>query len=341
MCPNLGVIRCNVNMPNELFAYMKDATRGIQSEYERISARSKEDPGTAGDNGEENWAELLRKWLPKHYHVVTKGRVMNAKGECSPQVDVLVLSPYYPPALIDKKEYLDAGVLAAFECKLTLEAHHIQKAVENARDIARLLPVERERTPFNELYSTVTYGLLAHSHIWTKPNSAPQDNIARGLLADTEKTAGHPRELIDIVCVADVATWQTVKMLFAGSVMLQQLAARYQTNAALWAKINAERGVIETHFICSSSENQLIKERSSLFTPLGAFITAILNRLAWTDNGIRSLAQYFTVAELGGSGTGGGAIWSYSLLSQQLRTEISEGARLTTGMRWSKWSMIL
>lgn len=166
-------------MPNELFAYMKDATRTIQSEYERISARSKEDPGTAGDNGEENWAELLRKWLPKHYHVVTKGRIMNAKGECSPQVDVLVLSPYYPPALIEKKEYLGAGVLAAFECKLTLEAHHIQKAIETARDIARLLPVERERTPFHELYSTITYGLLAHSHSWTKPNSAPQDNIAR------------------------------------------------------------------------------------------------------------------------------------------------------------------
>src|SRR5208282_4217268 len=149
-----------------------------------------------------------------------------------PQVDVLVLSPYYPPALIEKKEYLGAGVLAAFECKLTLEAHHIQKAIETARDIARLLPVERERTPFHELYSTITYGLLAHSHSWTKPNSAPQDNIARGLLADTEKIAEHPRELIDIVCVANVATWQTVKMVFAGSVMLQQLVARYQTDAA-------------------------------------------------------------------------------------------------------------
>src|SRR5687767_13367978 len=111
---------------NDLFNYMRDATHEMQSGYERIQKRSREDPGTAGDNGEENWRDLLRKWLPATYHVRTKGRIMNIHGDCSPQVDVIVLSPSYPPSLLDRKEYLEGGVVAAFECKVTLRPRDIQ-----------------------------------------------------------------------------------------------------------------------------------------------------------------------------------------------------------------------
>jgi hypothetical protein len=151
---------------NDLFDYMRSATHQMQGEYERIQKRAVEDPGTAGDNGEENWAELLRRWLPKSYHIVTKGRIMNTEGECGPQVDVLVLSPAYPEALLGRKEYLEGGVLAAFECKLTLKAEHIFTAVKNAAQIRRLSQPLRQGSPRKELYSRVYYGLLAHSHIW-------------------------------------------------------------------------------------------------------------------------------------------------------------------------------
>ena len=76
----------------------------MAAEYARITARSREDPGTAGDEGEENWAELLRDWLPSTYHVKTKGRILSEVGLSSPQVDVLVLSPAYPPALLNRKQ---------------------------------------------------------------------------------------------------------------------------------------------------------------------------------------------------------------------------------------------
>lgn len=109
---------------HDLFDFMRAATREMQEDYERIQKRAVEDPGTAGDQGEEDWKRLLTNWLPPMYQVVTKGRILSAEGIASPQVDVLVLHPAYPRKLLDKKLYLAGGVAAAFECKLTLRNRH-------------------------------------------------------------------------------------------------------------------------------------------------------------------------------------------------------------------------
>jgi hypothetical protein len=86
---------------HELHDFMSQLTEDIRSEYERIQKRVFEDPGTAGDEGEENWAELLRKWLPSGYRVVTKGRILGYQGIASPQVDIIVLHPSYPEYLVN------------------------------------------------------------------------------------------------------------------------------------------------------------------------------------------------------------------------------------------------
>ena len=111
--------------PNELHAFMGQLQADIAADYERIRNRVSEDPGTAGDDGEETWAGLLREWLPPTYTVVTKGRVIAPDGKASPQVDVLVLKGVYPKKLLNRKMYLSAGVAAAFECKLTLRSEKI------------------------------------------------------------------------------------------------------------------------------------------------------------------------------------------------------------------------
>ena len=108
-------------MTHDLVNFMQALTREMDAEYQRIQKRASEDPGTAGDQGEENWAEVLRLWLPPTYQVVTKGRIISQQDTPpSPQVDVLVLKPTYPKGLLNKKLYLAAGVEAAFECKITL-----------------------------------------------------------------------------------------------------------------------------------------------------------------------------------------------------------------------------
>lgn len=75
----------------------------LAAEYRRIRARAREDPGTAGDEGEEKWRELLADWLPSDLTVTTKGRIIGPNGERSRQIDVVVLRPGYPKALIHRK----------------------------------------------------------------------------------------------------------------------------------------------------------------------------------------------------------------------------------------------
>ena len=57
---------------HDFFKLMNSVKESLQSAYVRIRARSKDDPGTAGDQVEEDWAEILRDWLPANYRIVTK-----------------------------------------------------------------------------------------------------------------------------------------------------------------------------------------------------------------------------------------------------------------------------
>ena len=50
---------------HDLYDFMQQISNEMAAEYDRIQKRATEDPGTAGDQGEENWAELLRGWLPR------------------------------------------------------------------------------------------------------------------------------------------------------------------------------------------------------------------------------------------------------------------------------------
>ena len=49
---------------HDLYNFMEQISDEMSAEYHRIQRRAAEDPGTAGDQGEENWAELLRGWIP-------------------------------------------------------------------------------------------------------------------------------------------------------------------------------------------------------------------------------------------------------------------------------------
>ena len=56
---------------HDLFNYMQQTTEEVARQYEQIQRRSREDSGTAGDQGEENLATLFRDWVP---HPLTQER---------------------------------------------------------------------------------------------------------------------------------------------------------------------------------------------------------------------------------------------------------------------------
>ncbi len=312
---------------NELFDYMIAATNEMADEYERIRRRALEDPGTAGDQGEENWATLLRDWLPSYFQVVTKGRILNHEGVTSPQVDIVVLSPSYPKRLLDKKLYLAGGVEAAFECKITLESDHIDKAVRNAAVIRKLLPA-REGTPYRELHSPIVYGLLAHSHTWKAPRSTPYENVTNKLLECDSSLIEHPREMLDLVCVADLATWAGKRMAY------YPLTDPNDPTTTLG-------GVPSTIYFRPhrEAEREEYGVPQEEYTPIGSMLTNLMGRLAWEHPDMRELDRYFRRVNLGGVGLGQPRLWSHNVFSAEVKAKVQVG-QVTNGVFWSEWSMM-
>jgi len=311
---------------HDLFEFMRQVSIEMSAEYDRIQMRAAEDPGTAGDQGEENWAELLRGWLPHTYEVVTKGRIISQEGVTSPQVDVVVLKSAYPKKLLSKKLYLAAGVAAAFECKTTLKASHIPEAVQNCVTIKSLYP-NRTGTPYKELHSPVVYGLLAHSHSWKGESSTPEENIEKTLHEADELLVTHPRLQLDLLCVADLAAWTSSIFTFIGP--------RQVRDWSKLAPIYGPNGSARSGYIGHARTDERQVEQ---FTPIGTLISFISQRLAWEDPWLRDIADYYRMTNIAGSGKGLMRMWPSSIYSEGVRPRVEAGG-LSQGVQWDEWNL--
>src|SRR6266404_6474763 len=296
---------------NDLFDFMLSATNDMAEEYDRIQKRAIEDPGTAGDQGEENWASLFRSWLPSYFSVVTKGRILSHEGLASPQIDVLVLSPSYPRHLLDKKVYLAGGVVAGFECKISLKRKHIEEVLQNSV-VIRSHFQNRTGTPYKELHSPMIYGLLAHSHSWKAESSTPLDNVNRHLWEYDIAHIKHPREMLDLICVADLATWVSSKTSFIGPT----------TCGSNWEKAKelvGPTGSVVTGYLAHAHSTH---RQITGFTPIGTMLALLFSRLAFEHAAMRDMALYFRLANLAGSGEGKTRNWPLEIFSGQTRKRV-------------------
>jgi hypothetical protein len=312
---------------HDLHVFMAQVSHEMSSEYDRIYRRASQDPGTAGDEGEQNWAMLLREWLPSTYHVETKGRLIGHDGTLSPQVDVLVLKPSYPRKLLEKKVWLAGGVAAAFECKTTITAAHIDAAVERSTRF-KALYTERTGTPYRELRSPLFYGLLGHSHSWKGKGSEPLKNVENRLVEKWLQVP-HPRLELDMICIADLATWNAL--------YVAAYDAAWSVNKPGLESVFGSRIGPTTSIACGalSSDNQAPE-----FRPVGAFIALLTQKLAWEDPALRDIADYFRLTNLWGNA--GGTIvrpWPLSIYSDTTRAAILAG-RVTNDGAWSEWSLM-
>lgn len=299
---------------HDLYDFFKKANNNIAEEYLRISRRVKEDPGTAGDQGEENWKELLESWLPSYFQIVTKGRIISDSGETGPQVDVIVLSPDYPKSLLGCKEYLAGGVVAAFECKITLRRQHISEMMEHSKKIKRLA-INETGTPRKDLQSKIYYGILAHSHDWKKENSMPKENIDKAIYEFDERYITHPIEMPDIICVADVGVWKTQKMI----------VPNYSNGR------NFNGNFVMSTYVASDGYEDF-------YTPAGAYIFDFLENIAWQYPSVRNIVSYMRKLNLSGAGKGKMRLWSFDILTEDTRENLN---LLQNGGFWNEWGMVI
>ncbi|CEI82958.1 DUF6602 domain-containing protein [Oceanobacillus oncorhynchi] len=311
---------------NDLQLFIDSTMREINEEYQRIQKRAVEDPGTAGDQGEENWATLLKDWLPANFQVVTKGRIITPDGTASPQIDVLVLKPEYPRKLLDKKLYLSSGVLAAFECKITLKAEHIEKSVKTAKIIRESLESRKGTTPYKELNSPIIYGVLAHSHVWKSEGSMPLENIERKLSESDYKYTTHPSEMIDVICIADLACWRTASIVYMGE--------KKEDWSPTFEKIYSYKETTITSYIKFSSENN----QGKYFSPIGTLIATLYWKLGWENKSLRELSGYFNQVIVG-NGSGIQRHWDFNeVFSDEMKKQIFKNG-LKNGNKWDEWGL--
>ena len=311
-------------MEHDIHDFVLRAQKELQEEYNRIQKRATEDPGTAGDQGEENWAALFRQWLPRYFHIITKGRILTETGYASPQIDLLVLYPSYPQILLDKKLYLSGGVAAAFECKTTLTAAHVKAAAETSAVLKRSLP-KQDGSPYKELHAGLIYGLLAHSHSWQGAKSKPIENIEKALWDSDAATVNHPRECIDFLTVSDLATWEVTKMTY-----LSPLLPLYNDEIK---EIYGPNGSATTGYICCAIGADRQKE---YFSPIGTLLSGLFSKLAWIFPDMRQLEEYFRKVNLVGSGQGSMRRWDIDIYSEKIRDRVYRG-QLSNGAPYDEW----
>lgn len=317
---------------HEIYDFMRHRQDRMAADYKQIQKRALEDPGTAGDQGEENWANLLRGWLPRTYEIVTKGRIIGQDGDVSPQVDVLALKNIYPKQLIDEgqKIFLAAGVAAAFECKTTLMAEHIEKAVETSVKIKELYP-ERIGTPYKELHTPIVYGLLAHSHSWKSPNSTPEDNIEEKLRESDKKHVTHPRLGLDLLCVSDLTTYTLFKVVQASKV------ADSLSNAVSIGLRLAKEMKFELTLTSYFKHYPFSNEQVEHFTAIGSLICNLNKLLAWQaeDLALHDIANYYLNTKISGDGSGLIRYWDDSIYSVAVRKQINTSDLYKNSDEWS------
>jgi hypothetical protein len=295
---------------HELEDFLEQDRAEIAAEYERIFRRSTEDPGTAGDQGEENWTDFLRQWLPPSYQVVTRGRVLFPDGTATPQIDILVLRGTYPPRLLSKKLYLSSGVVAAFECKNTLTAKHITDAAATAA-LLKANTYLRQGTLRSELHATPVFGLLAHSHSWKAKSSNPIDNVdAR--ITEVLNGIGHPSGLIDIICVADLGAWTLVHWVECPWLYDDDFREFRRKAGAL------PGGSVTTGYFRYVEANCGDREEPTeeAPNPIAVLVAELLKRLAWDDADLLPIADYLRIAGITASGTMTPRLFGLDVLSE-------------------------
>jgi len=311
---------------HDFFKLMSAVKESLNRAYLRIRARSKEDPGTAGDQAEEDWAEILRDWLPANYRIVTKGRILFEDGSSSPQVDILVLTPSYPRGLANEKYVFAGGVVAAFECKLTLRLADIKRAFETASDVKRKAP-PRFGTPYDELNRPPIFGLLAHSQ--SLRNGDRSLRLYDAIEKYSAECSEHPRELMDIICVADTATIVLGKHILIGKHLSKEELKELES-------IDAESAVAALYVVQDEDKRHSDLDHSGAI--LAGLVYELTYRIAFEDPTIRSWADHLSGLGFYG-GIGRPLYCAEDVLSEAVRKRLhSQG---TTQEPWSRWNVNL
>ncbi len=133
-------------------------------------------PGARGEASEEDWLRVLKAHLPHRYQV-DRAFVIDSKGLCSDQIDLVIYDRQYSPLLFNQanQRYVPAeSVYAVLEVKQDLSREHVLYAAEKAASVRRL---HRTSAPIPHVEGVakprplppIASGILTYQSSWTPP----------------------------------------------------------------------------------------------------------------------------------------------------------------------------
>lgn len=265
----------------------------IQTHYDEIRAEVGDDIQRAGHQGEGTWVQVLRPWLPSTYEVVTRKYIVPEEGSDEFEMDIIIVSPGYPKELSGDARIMAGGVAAAFSTRLTLDADGIDDAFKRAVKLRRGLK-KRYGSPRSEMLGAFPVGMLAHSHDWKRPNSTPLENVSKKLALLDQSEVIHPREALDLLCVADLGTWAMLRAPYLppqATVLMPGATDLYKSEG------------------CSQT-SMTTPNPAKTEWPVGSLVAHLLGWLSYNDPTMRPFADSLRLAGLLGEGSGKARIWN-------------------------------
>lgn len=271
--------------------------RKIERDYARLFAIASEgDPQRAGHGGEYTWVKLLKKWLPTSYKVGTRKYIIPEDGSSPHEWDIVVFRPNCPPHMRKSEAVLAGGVAAAFSVKTTLTRKLIKEELPKAIELKRSMLLRSDGLK-DEILPLFPCGILAHSHTWAKSSTkknhrTPSDRVTTALVELEDELVRHPRELIDFVCVADVAAWMTTRVTHLPEVAMPAdwPFRPYLSKEYPWVAVTTLLSTAKMPYPDASVLGVNFGSNVSLDSPVGAFITALLVRLSYSDPTLSPIA---------------------------------------------------
>jgi hypothetical protein len=152
---------------------------GLQARLEgelRGSRAAVTHPGARGEASEEDWLRVLKDHIPHRYQT-DRAFVIDSKGGCSEQIDVVIYDRQYSPFLYNQsnQRYVPAeSVYAVLEVKQDLSAEHVRYAGGKAASVRRL---HRTSAPVPHIEGLarprplprIIAGIVTYQSSWTPP----------------------------------------------------------------------------------------------------------------------------------------------------------------------------
>jgi len=296
----------NTHPPHDFIDLLLQEEKTLVDKHTNLlkNNRARNNPTTVGDSAEEQWKAFFETFLP-NYQIVTHGTITNENGTDGNQFDVLILHPNYPRKL-SSKFYFSSGVLALFECKLTLNKSHIFETIRKVAETKRLFK-SQEGTFNSEVNPLPIFGLLAHSHSWKCNNDQLDDLLFSHFITADKKYINHPREMLDLICVADYQTW----IKSCGYSIVQNM------NLPPSIRFPEDLDILTVYSILKS---QGLSQKD---IPIGNAMIHVLQLLSQVDPGLLNLENYYREVLKPTEIKGVGRNWSgNNVLSQKLSRQL-------------------